>query len=174
MLLYVSCEAGIWNWLARHLIAQGISESRALNVLSLGFGLGLVVGRVAISPILMKAPAVTVTLASSAAMAATSYLVLSTRSVKAAWIRAFLVGLAMAPVFATTLAIVSDAFPQMIGTAIGVTVTFGWVGMAVSSRIIGTVAGGDPRRLKKALLLIPAFSLLMVAVNLALLTALRK
>jgi len=37
-----------------------------------------------------------------------------------------------------------------------------WAGLAVSSRIIGAIAGGDPRRLKKALLLIPASSVLMV------------
>ncbi len=41
LFLYVSCEVGVWNWLPRHLIAQGIPESRALNILSLGFALGL-------------------------------------------------------------------------------------------------------------------------------------
>src|SRR6185437_13753499 len=51
LFLYISCEVGVWNWLARHLIAQGIPESKALNILSLGFALGLLVGRVAVSPI---------------------------------------------------------------------------------------------------------------------------
>ena len=46
LFLYVSCEVGVWNWLPRHLIAQGIPESRALNILSLGFALGLLIGRV--------------------------------------------------------------------------------------------------------------------------------
>ena len=45
LFLYVGCEVGVWNWLARHLIAQGIPESRALNILSLGFALGLLIGR---------------------------------------------------------------------------------------------------------------------------------
>ena len=45
----------------------------------------------------------------------------------------------------------------MTGTAIGFVITCGWAGLAVSSRIIGAIAGGDPLRLKKALLLIPAF-----------------
>ncbi len=58
LFLYISCEVGVWNWLARHLIAQGIPEKRALNILSLGFALGLLVGRVAISPILISVPAV--------------------------------------------------------------------------------------------------------------------
>ena len=46
LFLYVGCEVGVWNWLPRHLIAQGIPESRALNILSLGFALGLLIGRV--------------------------------------------------------------------------------------------------------------------------------
>src|ERR1700690_4789 len=33
LFLYVSCEVGVWNWLTRHLIAQGIPESSALNIL---------------------------------------------------------------------------------------------------------------------------------------------
>ena len=174
LFLYVSCEVGIWNWLVQHLIAQGISESRALNVLSLGFALGLLVGRVAVSPILITVPPATVTLVAAVAMAVTSYLALKARTAKAAWILVFIAGLAMAPVFPTTLAIVGDAFPRMTGTAIGFAITCGWLGLAVSSRIIGAIAGGDPKRLKKALLVIPAFSVVMVAINLAILSALHK
>src|SRR5664279_3281216 len=76
LFLYVSCEVGVWNWLPRHLIAQGIPESRALNILSLGFALGLLVGRVGVSPILIHVPAVEVTLAASVAMAVTTFLML--------------------------------------------------------------------------------------------------
>ena len=174
LFLYVSCEVGIWNWLVQHLIAQGIPESRALNVLSLGFALGLLVGRVAVSPILITVPPATVTLVSAVAMALTSYLALKARTAKAAWILVFFAGVAMAPVFPTTLAIVGDAFPRMTGTAIGFAITCGWLGLAVSSRIIGAIAGGDPKRLRKALLVIPAFSVVMVAINLAILSALHK
>jgi len=73
--------------------------------------------------------------------------------------------LAMAPVFPTTLAITGTAFPRMTGTAIGFVITCGWIGLAVSSRIIGAIAGGDPLRLKKALLIIPAFAVLMIGLN---------
>src|SRR5271165_6965774 len=37
LFLYVASEVGVWNWLVQHLTAQGIPESGALNVLSLGF-----------------------------------------------------------------------------------------------------------------------------------------
>src|ERR1700678_2050435 len=173
LFLYITCEVGIWNWLPRHLIAQGIPESRALNILSLGFALGLLIGRAAVLPILSHVPNITVTLTGSIAMAVTTFLMLRTNHPALAAALVFLAGLAMAPVYPTTLAIVGDAFPRMTGTAIGFAITCGWVGLAVSSRIIGAIAGGDPTRLKKALLVIPASALFMVGLDLAIRGALR-
>ena len=54
----------------------------------------------------------------------------------------------------------------MTGTAIGIVITCGSIGLAVSSRLIGTIAGGDPRRLRKALLVIPGAAVLMVLLSL--------
>ena len=173
LFLYVSCEVGIWNWLPRHLIAQGIPESRALNILSLGFALGLLIGRVGVSPILIRVPAITVLLFASVVMAISTFLMLRLSNPFTAAILVFLAGLSMAPVFPTTLAIVGDNFPRMAGTAIGLVITCGWIGLAVSSRIIGFIAGGDPRRLKKALLVIPASAVLMVGLDLAIQHVLR-
>ena len=173
LFLYITCEVGTWNWLVRHLIAQGIPESRALNILSLGFALGLLIGRAAILPILAHVPAITVTLTGSIAMAVTTFLMLRTKQPATATVLVFLAGLAMAPVFPTTIAIVGDAFPRMSGTAIGFVITCGWTGLAVSSRLIGAIAGGDPSRLKKALLIIPGSAVLMVALDLVIRSALR-
>ena len=164
LFLYVACEVGVWNWLAQHLIAQGIPEARALNILSLGFALGLLIGRVLVSPILITVPAPLVTMAAAIMMTVTTFLMLKTSSASVAGILVFLAGISMAPVFPTTLAMVGDAFPRMTGTAMGVVITLGWCGLAVSSRIIGAIGGGDPKRLKKALLLIPAASAIMVIV----------
>jgi len=173
LFLYITCEVGTWNWLVRHLIAQGIPESRALNILSLGFALGLLIGRAAILPVLAHVPAITVTLTGSIAMAVTTFLMLRTTRPATATALVFLAGLAMAPVFPTTIAIVGDAFPRMTGTAIGFVITCGWTGLVVSSRIIGAIAGGDPSRLKKALLIIPGSAALMVGLDLVIRTALR-
>ena len=79
----------------------------------------------------------------------------------------FMAGVSMAPVFPTTLAVVGDAFPHMASTALGIVISCGWLGLAVSSRLIGAIAGGDSKRLGKALMVIPAFSILMVAVSLS-------
>jgi fucose permease len=167
LFLYVSCEVGVWNWLARHLIAQGIPEARALNILSLGFALGLLLGRVAVSPILIKVPAVQVLLVCSVAMAVTTYLMLRTEKPGMAATLVFVAGLAMAPVFPTTLGITKVLFPQMPGTAMGFVITCGWAGLAVSSRLIGAIAGTDPKRIRKALLVLPAFSVVMIVLNMA-------
>jgi fucose permease len=172
LFLYVTCEVGVWNWLTRHLIAQGIPESSALNILSLGFALGLLVGRVGVSPILAHVSSINVLLAASATMAITTLLMLRTVKPKTAFALVFLAGLSMAPVFPTTLAVVGDAFPRMTGTAIGFVITCGWVGLAVSSSVIGAIAGGDPKGLRKALLVIPASAVLMVGLNLVIRTAL--
>ncbi|HME56699.1 MAG TPA: MFS transporter [Terracidiphilus sp.] len=173
LFLYISCEVGVWNWLPRHLIAQGIPESRALNILSLGFALGLLIGRAGVSPILMRVPAVEVMLVASIAMAVTTFLMLRTNKPAAAWALVFLAGVSMAPVFPTTLAIVGATFPRMAGTAMGFVITCGWIGLAVSSRLIGVVARGDPSRLKKALLLIPGSAVVMVGLNLVIWAVMR-
>jgi fucose permease len=173
LFLYVSCEVGVWNWLARHLIAQGIPESKALNILSLGFALGLLVGRLAVSPIFKSVTPVVVLLVASIAMAITTFLMLRTNKPATAAGLVFIAGLAMAPVFPTTLAIAGTAFPVMTGTALGFVITCGWAGLAVSSRIIGAIAGPDPLRIRKGLLIIPAFSVLMIGLNLAIWSMLR-
>ncbi len=172
LFLYVSCEVGVWNWLPRHLIAQGIPESRALNILSLGFALGLLLGRLGASSVLLDVPAAQVTLAASVAIAITTFVMLRTKNPVMAAALTFLAGLAMAPVFPTTLAIVGGAFPRMGGTAIGLVITCGWAGLAISSRVIGAIAGGDPLRLKKALLVIPGMAVVMIGLNVAILAIL--
>ena len=174
LFLYVACEVGVWNWLATYLVTKGVDKARALNILSLGFALGLLIGRVVVSRILIKVAASTVTLGAAALMAVTTYAMLQTGDPTIAWIAVFCAGLAMAPVFPTTLAMVGDAFPVMTATAMGIVITFGWIGLAVSSPIIGSIAGAGSANLGTALLLLPAFSVVMVLVNLALRPMLRK
>ncbi len=173
MFLYIGCEVGMWNWLVRHLIAQGVPEKWALNILSLGFALGLLSGRVGVVPVLAHAAAAKVTLGAAACMAVTTFLMLRAHGRWTAAALVFAAGLSMAPVFPTTLAIVGGVFPQITGTAMGIVITFGWAGLAVSSRVIGSIAGADPARLRKALFVIPASAVLMVALNLAVLRVMK-
>jgi fucose permease len=169
LFFYVSAEVGVWNWMARHLIAQGIGESKALNILSLGFALGMTLGRVAVVPILSSVPPKEVTLGAALAMVVTLLVALRAKDAMVAGVAVFCAGLAMAPVFPTVNAMANAAFPGAQATAMGLCQTFGWTGLAVSSGIIGAIAGGDAKRLKKALLILPLFSLLVVVANLLLL-----
>ena len=130
--------------------------------------MGLLIGRVAVAPILINAAPERVTLAASILMVVTTCLALQVRQPTVSWIAVFCAGLAMAPVFPTTLAMVGNRFPVATATAMGIVITCGWIGLAVSSKIIGGIAGGDPTRLKKALLVLPVFSAAMVVVHLGL------
>lgn len=168
LFLYVACEVGVWNWLVRHLIAQGVPEGKALTILSLGFALGLLLGRVVVSRVLTDVSPERVLFGSGVLMAITTFFMLQSKGDTVAWVTVFLAGVAMAPVFPTTLSVVNARFPQTAATAVGIAATAGWLGLVVSSPIIGGIAGDDPRRLKKALLVLPAFSIVMAVVALAL------
>ena len=168
VLLYTACEFAIWNWLPKYLIAQGIPETRALNILSLGFALGLLIGRVAVTPILIKVAPLTVTMASAVLMAITTYAMLQTTDAAAAGIIVFCAGLAMAPVFPTTIALVGSLFKYGTATAIGFTITCGFSGLVISSPIIGWLSGTDPKGLGTGLLVLPVCSVVMVCLYLLL------
>jgi fucose permease len=168
VLLYTACEFGIWNWLPKYLIAQGIPEIKALNILSLGFALGLLVGRVAVTPILIKIAPLTVTMGSAVLMAITTYLMLQTTDATTAGITVFCAGLAMAPVFPTTIALVGNLFKHGTATAIGFTITCGFSGLVISSPIIGWLSGTDPKGLGTGLLILPVCSVVMVGLYLLL------
>ena len=174
MFLYVSCELNYWNWLTRYLMSQGVKANVAQNILSFGFALGMLLGRIAVLPVLMRVSVMTVTLGATALMAVTTFCVLQTSDPALVGAAVFFAGMAMAPVFPNIVAVTGGAFDRATGTAIGIVITSGWVGLAVSSRIIGAVAGDDPRRLGTALYLLPAFSVAMILVNLALRPFLRR
>jgi fucose permease len=163
--LYTACEFGMWNWLVKYLISRGIQESNALNILSLGFALGLLLGRVAIAPVLMKIPPLHVVLGAAVLMAITTYSVLQVSDPTMAAVAVFCSGLAMAPVFPTTLAVLANIFQQGTATAIGFTITCGFTGLTVSSPLIGWLSGTDPRGLKTALMVLPVFAIMIVGIT---------
>ena len=172
LFLYVACEVGMWNWLKKYLITVNFDEKTAGGVVSYGFALGLLVGRLIMSRLLIRISGLTVTLFASLCMAITTYAVLELHTQAALTAAVFCAGLAMAPVFPTTLALAQDAFPRGTATALGIVITCGWLGLAVSSPIIGNVSAGST--LHRALLLLPFFSLVMVLTNLILRALLRR
>ncbi len=166
--LYTACEFGVWNWLSKYLVVRGLPAATALNVLSLGFALGLLLGRVVVVPVLIRIRPLTVTITASALMALTTFAVLQTSAPTLVGLLVFLAGAAMAPVFPTTIAMVGDAFKERSGTAIGFTITCGFSGLVVSSPLIGWLSGPDPAGIGTGLLVLPVFSVALVVVYLVL------
>ncbi len=166
--LYTACEFGMWNWLPKYLVGRGMPEATALNILSLGFAFGLLLGRVAVLPILAKVPPLSVTLGAAAPMAITTFRLLQISSTVGIAVTVFIAGLAMAPVFPTTVAIVGDLFKRGSATAIGFTITCGFSGLVVSSPLIGFIAGDRVDGLSRGLLVLPVFSVLLFGANLLL------
>ena len=78
----------------------------------------------------------------------------------------FAAGLAMAPMFPTTLGICGNLFTKMTATAMGIVITSGWVGLTLSSYVIGFAA--DRTSLGSALLLLPVMAVALIGINLAL------
>jgi fucose permease len=172
LFLYVACEVGVWNWLKIYLMTVHFDEKTAGHVVSYGFAFGILVGRLIVSKVLTTIPALTVTLTSSILMAITTYAMLVLDSTTAITVAVFCAGLSMAPVFPTTLAIVGDTFPRGVATAMGIAITCGWIGLAVSSKIIGALAHGHDYH--RALMLLPSFSVIMVLTTLVLRPILRR
>lgn len=166
--LYVACEVGVSNWLAKYMIAAGLPAAHAFKIMSLGFALGLLLGRVIVSRVLLRVPATNVVIGCSMLMMLTTFGMLHTgASATSTAVAVFCVGLSMAGAYPTTLGMVGDAFPTATGSAMGLVITAGWAGLAVSSRLIGAIAGSDEGNLPAALLVFPIFSALMIGVSLA-------
>jgi fucose permease len=160
--LYIACEIGFWNWLPKYFVNVGIPQRSALNILAFGFACGIIAGRIVGMPILARISANAVALAASVFMIVTTYATIHTSSATPASICVFLAGMAMGPVFPGIMAMTADAFPRMTATCMGIVITSGWLGAAVSSWAIGNIAGVDPHRLATGLMIIPVFSVGMV------------
>lgn len=165
--LYTACEFGIWNWIVKYLLARGIAEGTALNMLS-GFALGMLVGRLLAASLLIRIRPLTITILASLLMFVTTLSMLVIRD--ASWLMAilFVVGICMAPVFPTAVSVVGDIFKQGSATAIGFTITCGFSGLVISSPLIGWIAGPDPAGVGRGLLVLPVFSVGLLIVFLIL------
>jgi fucose permease len=172
MFLYVACEVGVWIWLKTYLISIHFQPQTAGGIVSYGFAFGILAGRVAASRILIRVRARNVVLGSSVLIAVTTFAMLHTFSQAGVTIAVFCAGLAMAPVFPTALAMVGDSLPHGSATAMGVAITCGWLGLAVSSPLVGRLASEST--LQQALLLLPGSAAAMVLVTLVLGRKLRR
>jgi fucose permease len=164
-LFYVGCEVGFWNWLPKYLMSRGDNARTALNTLGFGFACGIIAGRLIAMQVLRRISAPIVCIAASAAMAVATYATIHLRNPALVMTAVFCSGVAMGPVYPSAIGITGESFRRMTGTCIGLVITFGWFGVVVSSWMIGSIAGPDPRRLGHALLVIPLSSVVMVVLS---------
>jgi len=162
--LYTACEFALWNWLPKFLIVRGVPTVGALDILSLGFACGMLLGRLGAAKLLGRLSPETVTLSCSMVMCVTTLAILHADGTVAFSVLVFLAGLAMAPVFPTTIAIVGRIFQERSATAIGFAITCGFSGLVVSSPVIGLLAGTRPGGIGHALVLIPVLSAVIAAI----------
>jgi fucose permease len=158
LFLYVACEVSVWNWFKTYLISIHFSASEAGGVLSYGFGLGMLLGRFAASRILLRIAPMRLIIVSAACIMVTTFVMIHVSSHLAVTIAA--------------LAIVGDYFPQNSATAMGIAVTSGWIGLAVSSPIVGMIAAKSS--LQDALTIFPMIAGAIVLVSMVLNTRLSK
>jgi len=166
LFLYVGVEVGFSTWLTKYLIAAplNLSERTATNILSFGFAGGLMAGRAVVSRVLTTVEEWKVTLGASLAIAVATYAMLQARSETAVIVIVFCTGLAMAPMFATVLAMVGNTFTQNAAQAMGTVITIGWIGFLTISPAVGRLGSS----LSEGLLLLPACAALMALTNLGL------
>ena len=165
--LYAGCEVGFWNWLPKYLISRGCDARTALNILGFGFACGMIVGRLLAIKILRRRSAIMVSIFGASAMVVATLATIRVANPTLATVAVFCSGMAMGPVFPSTVGITGDAFRRLTATCIGLVITCGWLGAAVTSWLIGRIAGPDPARLSQGLLVIPISAFLVVLLGFA-------
>jgi fucose permease len=126
----------------------------------------MLLGRFAASRILIRVPPAKLITLCGTLIAVTTFAMLRVSSQAAVTFAVLGAGLAMAPVFPTALSLVGDHFQQSNATAMGIAITSGWLGLAVSSPIVGIMA--ERSTLQHALLILPALAAAIVLVSMVL------
>jgi len=166
LFLYAACEAAIWSRLVAYMSAvKVLAPETSWQILCYGLPLGLIAGRVWSARLLANVAPPRVLRFASLAMTFSTPLLLLARSPSASWIAGFLVGVAMAPVLPTTLAMASDALSRRPATGMGIALAAGALGLAASGPLIAWIASRSS--LPTAMLILPVLSLGMGQVTIA-------
>lgn len=140
--LYIGCEGTVWYWMNTYLTGTaGLDKAAAGSAISL-FAMGIIVGRIVSSVLLGRKilSPLACTLLFGVGIAITYTAVLFATEVNTIRVLLTLAGVSMAPMFPTILAAVANGFPKHAGTAIGLAITGGWLGMVFIPPTIGYVA----------------------------------
>jgi fucose permease len=138
--LYVGTEQSIWDWQVSYLSdRQGLGATQAARALSI-FPIAIMLGRLVNNRVLMRLPPVPVLLVSTAGATASLATLQLTRDSRLATAALFVAGLFMASIYPTTLGVLAGRFPGHAGAALGLAITFGWLGSVMISPSLGYLA----------------------------------
>lgn len=134
---YVSAEVGVTSWETEFLTPHFGARAAAFTSL---YWLAIVVGRVLAAPISSRLKSHSMVLYSAGA---TLVFMLAAHRVESAPLAFVLVGLSLAPIFPTTLAWLTEVFPQRAEQVTPVVVAAANLGPALTAPLIGRVVQAD-------------------------------
>jgi fucose permease len=165
--LYVGTEFSVWSWSVTFLTTErAYAQESASRVISL-FALAMIVGRWASQWTLNRFGPERVLLISAAGAVVCLAGMFGLRRREGVALFSLGAGWFMAPIFPTALGLAGRYFPSLVGTAISLVTTGGWLGAIVIPPAVGFVA--QRRGVARGVLVPIASALLMVVAPMALL-----
>lgn len=168
VLLYVGTEFSIWSWTVTFFTsARAYSQKSASRLISI-FALAMIAGRYGDKWVLSAIGPERTVLASVLGTIVCLSAMFHLRGRLVVPIATLLAGLSMAAIFPTAIGLAGQYFPALLGTAISLVITGGWIGAILIPPAVGFVA--EHRGVSRAILIPVAAATLMLIVPLALLS----
>ena len=158
--LYVGTEFSIWSWTVTFFTTERKYDQKSASRLVSAFALTIIAGRLVAGWVLgIFGPEKTLLLSAAGAMLclSTVFRVRARTLITSATLAA---GLFMAAIFPTSLGLAGRYFPELVGTAISLVITGGWLGAIAIPPAVGYVA--KHRGVARGMLIPVAASTLML------------
>ena len=138
--LYVGTEFSIWSWTVTFFTTEREYDQKSASRLISAFALTIIVGRLAARWVLAALGPEKTLLLSAAGAALCLFTVFRARPRPLITSAALAAGLFMAAIFPTSLGLAGRYFPELVGTAISLVITGGWLGAIAIPPAVGYVA----------------------------------
>jgi fucose permease len=168
VLLYVGTEFSIWSWTVTFFTtARGYSQKGASRLISV-FALAMIAGRYGDKWVLRAIGPERTVLASVIGTIICLAAMFRLRGWIGIHLATLVAGLSMAAIFPTAVGLAGHYFPALLGTAISLVITGGWIGAIIIPPAVGFVA--ERRGVTRAILIPVAAAVLMLIAPIALLS----
>lgn len=138
--LYVGTEFSVWSWTVTFFTSERSWSQEAAARLISAFAITIIIGRLLAQWLLRLVGAEVILLLSAVGAAVFLSVLFLLEARRFALPAALLSGLFMASIFPTDLGLTGRHAPQLVGTAIGLVVTCGWLGAMVIPPTVGYIS----------------------------------